>query len=450
MKRLKKFNFFIRYISKFCCINDNTAEPPPEIIRILWVLVSTFACTIMVEATFKYAPVFINRDVPIIIPSWVASMILTCNTLESPFGQPYNLVVGTFICSLLGVILTKLWLLIPSNVDSLWVCGALAASLASVLMSYVQVVHPAACAAAIIPVTDESVRKLGWYYLVVQLVSAVLVIIGSALFANIYAQYPTYWLLPPKLEDDAVNFEDNDSKREAVIWRTQNREPAEPDMNTDTSVSPLHVRSEDENTTNSNDRTENDDILEEGPAPVPYTEDDIEIQPPSARSPDTNTASLGYSLSREPTQEDDEVVNPARVGATRTRRQSLQQQGIETLNSLKVSPTRASLTRVATKTNYLQRIKTSTASKMRMAALFPNVDLNRTVIISATDYTIPSTVNFSMLDKGVLFSIQKKLYRLELMAQSKRRLSRAASLPVSFNRTGHDHNNQTSNTNGMS
>jgi hypothetical protein len=382
----------------------------------------------VIEATFKYAPLFINHKVPIIIPSWVASMILTCNGLESPFGQPYNIVVGTFICSLLGVILTKLWLLIPSNEETLWVCGALASSLASVLLSYAQVVHPAACSAALIPVINNAVRSLGWYYLVVQLVTSALVISVSALFANIYAQYPLYWLLPPKLKDDAADFQDLD-KKEVDIPTRQKTRSRESILNA--AVSSLDIGPENSivGSTHKNTRKDDDDILQEGPVPVPYTENDIALQPEPTHRSVSDAASLDYSVSREPTQEDDDAFNPAAVSRTRSWVNGIKLRGAKTLNLLEATPSRASLSAMAANTFYLKRIETSTASTMRMASLFPNLDLNMSVIISARDYSIPPTIHFSVLDKGVLISIQRKLLILELNAQRKRRLSRAVTLP---------------------
>lgn len=442
MRHQTKSNFLVRYVLKFFCVYDTATEPPPEIVRIFWVLLSTFACTIAIEATFKYSPLFISHNVPVIIPSWVASLILTCNGLESPFGQPYNIVVGTFICSLLGVILTKLWLLIPSNEDTLWVCGALSASLASVLLTYAQVVHPAACSAALIPVINKPVRSLGWYYLVVQLVTSALVLPISAVFANIYAQYPLYWLLPPKLEDDAANFQDIDEKDVDNLVRQETRS-GEP--TSDARVSPLNIGPENSivGGTSTNKVNGDDSISQEGPAPVPYTGENIELQPEPTHRPVPDSVSLDYSLSREPTQEDDDAFTPEAISRTRTWINAIKLRGAKTLNNLETTPSRASFSAMAANTNYLKRIETSTASTMRMALRFPKLSLRRSVIISARDYSIPPTIHFSVLDKGVLVSIQRKLLILELNSQQKRRLSRSVTLPnLSRSHNHHSNNNK--------
>ena len=194
-------NPLLVYGLKFLCLNKptSTSYKPPDIIRYFFVLISSFASIIALEATFQFSPVFIQHSVPHIVPSWAATIILTCNALESPLGQPFNLFFGTFFSSILGVGLTKIWMLNQSNEATLWVCGALALALSSVLMTHAKMVHPAAGSAALLCAINPEIRHLGWYYLVVQIVTALIVMGVAAVFANIYAQYPLYWALPPKL-----------------------------------------------------------------------------------------------------------------------------------------------------------------------------------------------------------------------------------------------------------
>lgn len=196
-------NFIFSYALKFLCVQNNSPNQKPvkvpEIVRIFFVLISSFACMLVLLSTFKFSHVFQAKDVPIIVPSWAATIILTCNGLESPLGQPFSLFFGTFFTSIIGIGLTKLWMLREGGEETLWVCGALATSISSVFMSYAKLIHPAAGSASLLAAISPAVRHMGWYYLVIQIVTGLLIICVSSVFANIYAQYPLFWFMPPNL-----------------------------------------------------------------------------------------------------------------------------------------------------------------------------------------------------------------------------------------------------------
>lgn len=129
-----------------------------------------------------------------------ATIILTNNYLESPFGQPFPLAAGTLISAIIGTGLTKLFMLNPANEDHLWVCGVLSVTIASTVMGLTGTLHPAAAGTALLCSMSDEVRiHLGWFYLVNQLVLVCITVGIACLFGNMYAKYPLYWLLPPRL-----------------------------------------------------------------------------------------------------------------------------------------------------------------------------------------------------------------------------------------------------------
>lgn len=71
-------------------------------------------------------------------------------------------------------------------------------------MSYTRTLHPAAASSAFICSINNDIRRLGWFFLVNQLVCCVIVIAVACVFANIYAKYPLYWVLPPKLKTSNI------------------------------------------------------------------------------------------------------------------------------------------------------------------------------------------------------------------------------------------------------
>ncbi|ANB13483.1 hypothetical protein AWJ20_1776 [Sugiyamaella lignohabitans] len=187
---------------------------PHEILVHLSVLISTFTGLVVIMAVSKYGGAFVSHHVPEIVPSWGASAILCYNVMNAPLAQPKNVLLGTFISSLIGVCLMKLWMTNPNNEDTLWLAGALSTAVSSVVMTLTNTLHPPAGAAALLPSVDDSIRSLGWFYLPVQIVSAVLMLGVACLLNNIVLQYPVYWwtphsrpLQPPKNDPEPTKVE---------------------------------------------------------------------------------------------------------------------------------------------------------------------------------------------------------------------------------------------------
>lgn len=174
-------------------------KPIPDIVRAGWVLVSTFTGIILVMCTLKYGPVFKDRGAPEFIPSWAATAILIYNVVESPLGQPRNTFFGNFISTFLGICITKLFMLNPDNEQYMWVSGALCVAVASIAMSFTKTLHPPGGASALLCSIDQQVRELGWFYLVIQIVSGLIMLAVACLFNNIQRRFPLYWWTPNTL-----------------------------------------------------------------------------------------------------------------------------------------------------------------------------------------------------------------------------------------------------------
>lgn len=399
----KAVNYFIRYLKKCACLDQELHSNPPEIVRIFMVLISTFACVIVLDVSFRYSSVFKAHQTPD-IPSWVAAIILTCNGLESPFGQPFNIIVGTLASSFIGICLAKLWMLNPENEDTLWVCAALSAAITSIMMSAIKSIHPAACSAGLLPIFSPRVRSLGWFYLVIQLVSGIIIILVSMVFGNIYAQYPLYWLLPPKLDDTA--------NTQHILSKAATKTTLSNDGFTSTTSVAL-VAAQDPNNLSHNDDTEDGDKDHTNdPSPEPYMPASSNQSNSNGIEPIASTSSYQSFLSRAPTQEDDEDAISELASRTRTRVEGLRLRAIDSI--------RATASYAARGHQYLRPIPTSVQSTARMVERHPGLDLNKTVIITATDYSFPSNVNFSFLDKSLLSNIQKKLLLLDKALQLER------------------------------
>ncbi|VVT54495.1 uncharacterized protein SAPINGB_P004104 [Magnusiomyces paraingens] len=176
-------------------------KPLPDIVRSAWVLVATFSGLITTMCVMKYANTFNGNNkhhwtAPVIVPSWAAAAILIYNAVESPLGQPRNTFCGNLVSSFVGVAITKLFMLRAANEEHLWVCGALNVGVASIAMAVTKTVHPPGGAAALIAAVDPTIRGLGWFYIVVQIVTGLIMLSVACLFNNVQRRYPLYWWTP--------------------------------------------------------------------------------------------------------------------------------------------------------------------------------------------------------------------------------------------------------------
>lgn len=166
----------------------------------LWILVTTFTGMVVVQLPYRFGPEFIDRMVPVVMPSIAATAILIYNAIDTPLAQPRNVIVGTFMSSLIGLCIEKLFMTNTDNRRYLWLSGALSVAVSSVFMKMTNCVHPPAGAAALLPSAVIEVRAIGWYYLPVQLLSTVLVVVVACLFNNIQRRYPVFWWTPASLK----------------------------------------------------------------------------------------------------------------------------------------------------------------------------------------------------------------------------------------------------------
>lgn len=178
------------------------ATPPPkqpEYIVWLWSFIGAFCGISIIQAVFINAPYFTSRLVPPIIASYGASAVLIYGAIEAPLAQPRALFGGHFIGGLIGVCITKLFLLLPTEErfeELSWLAGSLACAASVVLMQVTGTTHPPAGATALLAAVNKDVRDLGWYYLPVLLLSSALALGVALLINNIQRRYPVFWFRP--------------------------------------------------------------------------------------------------------------------------------------------------------------------------------------------------------------------------------------------------------------
>ncbi|ODV65950.1 hypothetical protein HYPBUDRAFT_153527 [Hyphopichia burtonii NRRL Y-1933] len=177
-------------------LGNHKATPKDDYLIWLEILVASFCGIALLEGLGIHHTVFTDHSAPIIIASYGATAILCFNSITAPLAQPRNILIGHFVSSLLGICVQKLFSLSHGGREHYWASGALSVGISSVAMSILNCVHPPAGASALLPSIDEEIRKMSWWYLPLQIISSLLIIVVACLTGNVIRSYPTYWWTP--------------------------------------------------------------------------------------------------------------------------------------------------------------------------------------------------------------------------------------------------------------
>lgn len=197
-----QFKKLPRPLGHFFGVNDNNKYPRPDYLIWLEIFIGSFCGILLLQGVFRNPNVFTDsHHAPIIIASYGASAILCFNASQAPLAQPRNVLFGHFLSALIGVCVYKLFLLSQVGQDHYYVGGAISVGLASVVMLICNVVHPPAGASALLPLIDEQIRQMSWWYLPTHIVSSVLIICVALITGNIIRRYPVYWWTPEPTQE---------------------------------------------------------------------------------------------------------------------------------------------------------------------------------------------------------------------------------------------------------
>lgn len=121
----------------------------------------------------------LESDNIMLIGSFGATSVLIFGIIQSPLAQPRNLVGGHFLSAIVGVTVCKVF---P---DILWISAPLSVSLAIVVMQITKTLHPPGGATALIAVIgSDSIKSLGYTYVLSPVMSGVLIMLIVALIFN--------------------------------------------------------------------------------------------------------------------------------------------------------------------------------------------------------------------------------------------------------------------------
>jgi len=153
-----------------------------------------------------------------------ASAILEYNTLRSPLGQPRNALLGHTISALVGVSITKLFLLMPEHEYEhvKWIAGAVSCGTASALMLLTGTVHPPGGASAVLAATSPEITAMGWYFVPLVMYGTSLMLFVGLFVNNIHRRFPVYWWTPINLRELQRRRKEGDVESDATPEKMAN------------------------------------------------------------------------------------------------------------------------------------------------------------------------------------------------------------------------------------
>jgi len=186
-------------ISRFFGYRKGTYKEPPALVQWFSAFVGAFIGILLIGAIFKYAPGITDKHPPVIVASLGASAILDYSAIRSPVAQPRNSVLGQCLSAIVGVAIAKLFMLNSNFEDIQWIAGAMACACASLVMCMTNTVHPPGGATAVIATTQAAVISMGWWYVPITLLGAVVMLIVALLWNNVLRQFPVFWWTPAEV-----------------------------------------------------------------------------------------------------------------------------------------------------------------------------------------------------------------------------------------------------------
>jgi len=195
-----------QYLSKYLGVVNNPRAPATPRHRILWSFVGSFL-GIFVLAMLNFLVVH-DVDYVTIVGSFGAHAVLVFAAPHSPLAQPWNAIVGNVVSAFVGVTCFKLvGESIPSeNVETLlgthgmnWIAAPLAVSLAITFQFVTSSLHPPGGAMALIAtIAGPSVKRTGYWYVLVPGLLGSLVQVGLGIVVNNVSRdeqrrYPRQW-----------------------------------------------------------------------------------------------------------------------------------------------------------------------------------------------------------------------------------------------------------------
>ena len=161
----------------------------PDVVTALRSLIGGFVGIGIVAGLAQHG--LADTDLTLMIGAFGATAVLLYGTPNSPFAQPYNVLVGHVLSALIGVSVY----MVLGQAD--WLAAALAVSLAIFAMQITRSIHPPGGASALIAVAGSpEIHDMGYSYAVLPVGLGALALLVVALIVNNIGsakRWPEFW-----------------------------------------------------------------------------------------------------------------------------------------------------------------------------------------------------------------------------------------------------------------
>ncbi|CAG8057664.1 unnamed protein product, partial [Penicillium nalgiovense] len=192
-------------ISRFLGHRNSPAREIGDLVVCAWSFVGAFCGILLVAGVFQSSPLIQSHHPPLIIASLGATAILDYHTIQSPLAQPRSSILGHAFSAIVGVGITKLFMLRDDFESLRWIAGAVSCAAASSIMGITKTVHPPGGATALLAAVDPSIGKLGWYFVALVILGSLLMLLCALLINNIQRQFPVFWWTPQDVGKQTKN-----------------------------------------------------------------------------------------------------------------------------------------------------------------------------------------------------------------------------------------------------
>ncbi|KAF2005405.1 hypothetical protein P154DRAFT_337701 [Amniculicola lignicola CBS 123094] len=176
-------------LSRFLGYRAHPQEDVGNVLGAWYSCLGAFCGLAVVAAVFDNTASIQRSKPPALIASFGASAVLEYNAILSPLGQPRNAILGHIFSALIGVSITKLFMLHPDFESLRWLAGAVSCGLASAAMLLTGTVHPPGGASAVMAATEPVITEMGWYFVALVAWGTVLMVAVGLVVNNLGWRY---------------------------------------------------------------------------------------------------------------------------------------------------------------------------------------------------------------------------------------------------------------------
>ncbi|KAF2157981.1 hypothetical protein K461DRAFT_27842 [Myriangium duriaei CBS 260.36] len=184
-----------RPISHFLGYRPSQPSDLPSTLVTLHSTAAIFIALLCVSSINKFSNALIDIKAPPLIPSLGAGAALNLCALSNPTAQPRHTILGQGISATVATGIAKGFKAYGTTRASEleWLSAPLACAAAVLAMRLTNTLHPPGGATAVLAITTTSVSQMGWWFVLVIMMGATVMVGVGCVVNNIGRRWPLFW-----------------------------------------------------------------------------------------------------------------------------------------------------------------------------------------------------------------------------------------------------------------